>query len=227
MGVVEGMSVIGYVRVSTGEQGSSGAGLEAQRAAIRAECDRRGWELARIEEDVLSGKSMNRPGLQAALDACRSGEVGGVVVAKLDRLSRSVIDFGKLLAEAKRDGWNIAGLDFGLDLTTPAGKLVANVLMSVAEWEREMIGQRTRDALAVKRASGVRLGRPPALPAAVVRRIRSERKRGRTLAAIADGLNMDVVPTAHGGSRWHPGTVKGVVDRAPTRPAKGRLAATP
>src|SRR3979411_1822110 len=105
--MVEGMSVVGYVRVSTGEQGASGAGLEAQRAAIRAECDRRGWELARIEEDVLSGKSMNRPGLQAALEACRSGEVGGVVVAKLDRLSRSVIDFGNLLAEAKRDGWNI------------------------------------------------------------------------------------------------------------------------
>jgi DNA invertase Pin-like site-specific DNA recombinase len=120
----------------------------ATPARIAAVC---GFELARIEQDVLSAKSMNRPGLRAALDACRSGEVAGIVVAKLDRLSKSVIDFGKLLAEANGGGWNIVGLDFGLDLSTPQGKLVANLLMSAAEWEREVIGQRTREGLAAKR----------------------------------------------------------------------------
>src|SRR4051794_9756672 len=110
----EGETVVGYIRVSTAEQGANGAGLDAQRAAIQAECDRRGWNLARIEEDVLSGKNLRRPGLSRALDACRSGEVQGVVVAKLDRLSRSMIDFAGLLDEARKKGFNIAALDLGL-----------------------------------------------------------------------------------------------------------------
>jgi DNA invertase Pin-like site-specific DNA recombinase len=96
-GVGNGEKVIGYVRVSTEEQGASGAGLEAQRSAIESECARRGWELLRVEEDVLSGKSLKRPGLLAALAACGSGAVSGIVVAKLDRLSRSLVDFANLL----------------------------------------------------------------------------------------------------------------------------------
>jgi predicted site-specific integrase-resolvase len=91
------VKVVGYTRVSTEEQGTNGAGLDAQRTAIRAECDRRSWDLVRIHEDVLSGRSMNRPGLQNALAACRGGEAIGLVVAKLDRLSRSIVDFGNLL----------------------------------------------------------------------------------------------------------------------------------
>jgi DNA invertase Pin-like site-specific DNA recombinase len=211
--VGEGQTVIGYVRVSTEDQGATGAGLDAQRGAIVAECARRGWQLARIEEDVLSAKTMKRPGLQAALAACRSGEVGGVVVAKLDRLSRSVIDFGRLLAEARQDGWNIVGLDFGLDLSTPQGKLVAQLLMSVAEWEREIIGQRTREALAVKRAQGVRLGRPRGVTDSVAKRIRAARKRGQPYAQIAARLNRDEVPTGQGGARWHASTVRAVARR--------------
>ncbi len=111
--VGNGGRVIGYVRVSTEEQGSSGAGLDAQRAAIRAECERRGWALVRVEEDVLSARTMNRPGLRSALESCRSGEVDGVVVAKLDRLSRSIVDFGNLLEEARRRGFNVVALDLG------------------------------------------------------------------------------------------------------------------
>ena len=103
VGVGDGEKVIGYVRVSTEEQSVSGAGLEAQRVAIQAECARRGWELAGVEKDVLSGKSL-KPGLQAALESCRSGEVGGIVVAKLDRLSRSLVDFANLLEGRRRKG---------------------------------------------------------------------------------------------------------------------------
>jgi DNA invertase Pin-like site-specific DNA recombinase len=62
--------------------------------AIRNECERRGWVLVRIEEDILSGKNLARPGLQRALEACRGGEVGGIIVGKLDRLSRSIVDSG-------------------------------------------------------------------------------------------------------------------------------------
>ena len=199
--------------MSTEEQGANGAGLEAQRAAISAECERRGWELLRIEEDTLSGKSMKRPGLQAALAACRSGEASGIVVAKLDRLSRSIVDFGHLLEEAKKLGFNVVALDLGLDLSTPQGELVANVIATVAQWERRIIGQRTKEALAVKKQQGVRIGRPPTLPAAVVRRIRRERRKGKTLAAIAEGLNQDGVPTAQGGARWYPATIRTILQR--------------
>lgn len=207
-------TVVGYARVSTDEQGSNGAGLEAQRSAIEAECARRGWRLSRIEEDVLSARTMKRPGLQAALDACRSGEVDGIVVAKLDRLSRSVVQFGHLLDEASKKKFNVVALDLGLDLSTPQGELVANVIASVAQWERKIIGQRTKEALAVKKAQGVRVGRPPTLPTRVVRRMQRERAAGKSLATIADKLNADGVPTAQGGRRWYPATVRYTLRRS-------------
>jgi DNA invertase Pin-like site-specific DNA recombinase len=203
-----GEKVIGYVRVSTDEQGSRGAGLQAQRAAIEAECMRRGWTLLRVERDVLSGRTMRRPGLQRALEACRSGEASGVVVSRLDRLSRSLVDFAGLLGDAQTRGYNVVALDLGVDLSTPSGEFLANVMASAAQWERRIIGQRTRDALAVKRAQGVRLGRPPLLPEALRDRIRAARASGLTLAAIADELNAEGVPTPAGGKRWHPTTVR-------------------
>jgi DNA invertase Pin-like site-specific DNA recombinase len=209
-----GEYVVGYARVSTEEQSSNGVGLEAQRGAIRAECERRGWQLMRIEEDVLSGKTLNRPGLRAALAACRSGEVSGIVVAKLDRLSRSIVDFGHLLEEARKRSFNVVALDLGLDLSTPQGELVANVIASVAQWERRIIGQRTKEALAVKKAQGVRVGRPPMISKTVLNRIKRQRAAGKSLAAIADALNADSVPTAHGGRRWYPATVRYALHRA-------------
>jgi len=123
-----------------------------QRGAIQAECERRGSQLVRIEEDVLSGRNLNRPGLQRALEGCRSGTVSGLVVAKLDRLSRSLIDFAGVLEQARREGWNLVALDLGVDLSTPSGEFLASVMASAAQWERRIIGQRTKDALAVKKA---------------------------------------------------------------------------
>lgn len=143
------MRVVGYVRVSTAEQGRSGLGLAAQRSAIEAECERRGWELTGIEEDAASGRSRKRrPGLARAVGACSRGHADGVVAAKLDRLSRSVIDFAQLVEESSRGGWHVVVLDPSIDLTTPNGRLVAGMLAQVAQWEREMIGLRTREALA-------------------------------------------------------------------------------
>lgn len=210
----EGEPVVGYTRVSTEDQGANGVSLAAQEAAIEAECSRRGWRLLRIEQDTLSAKTVNRPGLQAALDSCRSGEANGIVVAKLDRLSRSIVDFGRLLEEARKKSFNVVALDLGLDLSTPQGELVANVIASVAQWERRIIGQRTREALAVKKSQGVAIGRPPTLPASVVNRIKRQRKAGKTYAAIADTLNRDGVTTAQGGRQWYPATVRAVLQRS-------------
>ena len=88
------MQVLGYVRVSTEEQGNSGAGLAAQRDAIERECAHRGWQLSEIIEDVgYSAKNLRRPGIRSALEQLQAGEAHALVAAKLDRLSRSMLDF--------------------------------------------------------------------------------------------------------------------------------------
>lgn len=202
------LRVVFYLRVSTVEQVDSGAGLEAQEAALRTAATHKGWEVVAVLTDAgVSGKSLTgRPALAEALELVESGRGDVLAVAKLDRLSRSLLDFAGLMARAQAAGWALVALDVDVDTTTPSGRLVANLMASVAEWERETIGARTRDALAAKRAQGVRLGRPRVLPLDVLERIVAERASGRTLRSIADGLTTDGVPTAQGGV-WRPGTV--------------------
>jgi DNA invertase Pin-like site-specific DNA recombinase len=207
----ETSAVVGYVRVSTDEQAVSGLGLAAQRAAIEAECARRGWGLVAIHEDALSGKSLDRPGMAAALAAVESGAASAIVVAKLDRLSRSLSDFAGLMVRARAGRWNLVAVDLGIDLATAAGEFMANVMASAAQWERRIIGQRTKDALAVKRAQGARLGRPQMVPADLVARLRTAHEAGSGWSALARQFNAEGVPTAHGGSRWYPSTVRAVV----------------
>src|SRR6266545_2796578 len=203
------MRVIGYVRVSTEEQGQSGAGIEAQKSAILNEAQRRGWEQVTIIEDVgVSGRDLNRPGIRAALETLERGEASALVVAKLDRLSRSMLDFAGVMEMAQKQGWALVALDVSVDTTTPAGEAMANVMATFAQFERRLIAQRTREALAQKKAQGVRLGRPRQLPQPVRTRIRNRRDAGATLAAIAEELNREQVPTAQGGAQWYPSTVR-------------------
>jgi DNA invertase Pin-like site-specific DNA recombinase len=205
------MRVVGYVRVSSEEQSSSGAGLEAQRRAITAECKRRGWRLVEVIEDAgFSAKDLRRPGIKAALEVLEAGEAKALVAAKLDRLSRSMIDFTALMATATKQGWALVALDCAVDTTTPTGEAMANMLATFAQFERRLISQRTREALAVKKAQGVKLGRPRSLPPRVRTRIRRMRGRGMTLEAIARTLNDEGVPTAQGGKRWYASTVRAV-----------------
>jgi DNA invertase Pin-like site-specific DNA recombinase len=159
---------------------------------------------------------MKRPGLLRALESCRTGDVAGIVVAKLDRLSRSLVDFAGLLADAQKRGYNIVALDLGVDLSTPQGEFLANIMASAAQWERRIIGQRTRDALAAKRERepGWKPGRPEQLPQKVRTRIKRMRTRGMSLSAIAATLNEEGVPTAHGGKQWYPSTVRKLVAEA-------------
>jgi DNA invertase Pin-like site-specific DNA recombinase len=105
-------------------------------------------------------------------------------------------------------------LDLALDTSTPSGALMGNIMASFAEYERQLIGQRTSAALQQKKAQGARLGRPRTLDPAVTRRIVAEQAEGRTLTAIANGLNADAVPTARGGRCWFPSTVAGVLRSA-------------
>ena len=201
------LRVLGYVRVSTSEQASSGAGLDAQRASIASEAERRGWHVEWIEDAGCSARDLRRPGIQDALRRLHDGEADALVIAKLDRLSRSLLDFAAVTAQAQREGWKVVALDLGVDTSTPSGEMLANVLASFAQFERRLIGQRTSEALRAKKAAGVRLGRPPSLPAHVRDRIASARRSGATYSTIAETLNRDGVATAHGAAQWRASTV--------------------
>ena len=212
---------VGYVRVSTEEQGDQGAGIEAQRQAITAACTGRRWELIAIEEDVASGSSFDRrPGLERALRTIHRGEASTLVVAKLDRLSRSVVDAAQLIERARREGWNLVALDLGVDFSTAAGEAMANMTAVFAQLERRLIGERTRAALAVKKAQGVRLGRPPLVAEQLRVRLVAERRAGDGWTMIADRLTAERTPTVHGGRRWYPATVCAVVLAAEPRLAR-------
>jgi hypothetical protein len=150
-------------------------------------------------------------GLKAALTALDGRVATALVVATLDRLSRSLLDFAALMERGRRSGWALLALDLGGDTTTPSGEMMANVLAVFAQFERRLIGQRTREALAVKRSQGIRLGRPRTVPQETVVRIRRRRANGEPLASIAAALNREGRPTAHGGRRWYVSTVQAVL----------------
>jgi len=199
---------LAYVRVSTVDQAENGASLEAQRATLTAEADRRGWDVEVIADEGLSAKSLNRPGLQAALARLDAGEADHLLAVRLDRVSRSVADFAGLVDRSHRRGWGLALLSPNIDTTDPAGRFTSNVLASAAQYERELIGARTREGMAQRAAEGVKMGRPRAIPADVLTRIRAAREAGASLRKIADDLTAAGVPTAQGGRRWYASTVR-------------------
>ena len=205
--------MVTYLRVSTSEQSLSGLGIEAQRATVVGYAQRKGLTiLDEFRDEGISAKSLRgRPGALHALEAVRSGKAAGLLVAKMDRLSRSVVDGASLMEQAAREGWTLHFADLDIDTSTPAGEMAANIIISGSQYERRLISQRTRDALAAKRARGERLGAAPALPPDVSRRVIAERREGRTFQAIADGLMADNIPTARGKSRWYPATISAVV----------------
>ena len=208
-------TVVAYVRVSTDEQAASGAELDAQRIAIEAEAQRRGWTVVgwHADEGISGGKGVeHRPGLAAAIEAVESGRAAGLLAAKLDRVSRSVLDTASLMEQARRGGWELVTCDLAIDTSTPAGEATASMMAVFSQLERRLISQRTREALAVKKAQGVRFGRPSALPREVVARIVAAKAGGASLRTIAAELTTDVVPTAQGGAKWHASTVKAVLD---------------
>lgn len=211
------MKVIGYVRRSVAENGD-GHSLDAQEAAIRAEVERRAWTLVKvIPDDGYSGRDTHRPGLMEALELVVTGEAEGVVAAKLDRISRSVIDFGTLLEWFRDAGAALVALDVGVDTSTVGGRLICNVMASVAEWERETIAARTRDGLKVAAAKGKMR---PAVDGELAGRIRSMREARATYQQIADALNAEGVPTLRGAAKWQVSSVRGAAGY--TRPTKRR-----
>lgn len=166
------MRVVGYVRVSTEEQGASGLSLEAQAKKLKAYAVAMELELIEVISDTASAKTLTRPGLQSALEALSTGRAEGLLVAKLDRLTRSVRDLAELVeryfSESKSSRkkaiqpvFHLLSVGDSINTRTASGRMVLNILASISEWEREAIVERTRDALSVKRAKGERLGAIP------------------------------------------------------------------
>jgi DNA invertase Pin-like site-specific DNA recombinase len=193
--------------VSTAEQADSGSGLAAQDTAIEAACSRRNLELVETFTDVASGVKADRPGLTEALGHVGPGGAGVLVVAKQDRITRSLFQLSDLLDQAERGGWALVIADTDLDTRTTNGKLVAGVMGSIAEWERSRIAERTREGLAEKRQAGVRLGRPRTIGADVRARVVELRAEGLSWAAIAAALDVEGWQTTKAG-RWHPTQVR-------------------
>jgi len=196
------MKAIAYTRLSKGERGA--LGLEAQRRLIEQECGRRGWQPDVRVEIQSAARAANRAVLQQALRELERGDA--LVVAKLDRLARSVGDFCELAKRGEREGWALVVLDPALDMTTPMGMAFAQMLAVFAELERKMIGQRISAALRVKMEAGWQPYRcPPKIPMTVRRRIARMHGDGLSQRQIADTLNAEGVLAL--GERWHRGTV--------------------
>lgn len=203
---------IGYVRVSTEEQARSALGLEAQERAIRLAAEQRGWELVGVITDAgISGSKKDRPGLQSALQRMRRKEAQFLVVAKLDRLSRSIRDGADVIDQASRQGWALVDLGSGVDMSTPAGEMVAGVLLSAAQYERRLIGVRTKEGLASAKSRGMALGKPTTYPDELLVRIHDMHRDGLSLRQIAEALSAARVTTAKGGS-WYASSVRSVLN---------------
>jgi site-specific DNA recombinase len=217
--------VIGYIRVSTDKQAESGLSMEAQAEKVRSYCALYDLDLITIIEDSgASAKNLNRTGINTLKAMVAAGEVDGVVVAKLDRLTRNMKDLHTLL----EDVFSVVELHSvaeKVDTSSAAGRLVLNVLMSVAAWEREAIGERTSAALQAKKARGEALGTAPygkkwedgALvnnpeEMEVLALIRELRCTGLTFRALAAELEARGVINRKGRAVWSLSALKAICD---------------
>lgn len=226
------MITLGYVRVSTDDQAREGVSLEAQEARIRAFCAAKGWQLARVISDAgRSAKDLHRPGLQEILAALSRRQRGfdGLVVVKLDRLTRSVKDLATLMEAFRRARVGFTAIQESVDTTSATGELFYNIVASISQWERRVIGERTAAALAHRRTQGRRVSRFPPygfrlapggrlLPEpreqATLARISRLRAAGLSLRAISRALASQGI-LARNGKPFAPSTLLGLVRHRP------------
>jgi site-specific DNA recombinase len=218
------MIAIGYVRCSTQEQADSGLGMDAQSERIRAYCTLRGLTLHDIVSDpgVSGGRPLaSRTGGRRLIATIRKRKAAAVVMLKLDRMFRNAGDCLTTVEEWERQGVSLHVIDLGgnaIDTTSAAGRFMLVVLAGAAEMERNLTRERTRSAMAVKRANGQLIGAVPygynladdgrsLTPnldeQTVIREIQAFRDIGKTLSAIAETLTTTGIPTKTGRSkRW-------------------------
>jgi site-specific DNA recombinase len=230
---------VGYIRVSTQDQASEGVSLDAQETRIVAWCKSQGWDPSIFADCGLSGgRADNRPGLQQALEAVESAGSGVLVVYSLSRLARSVRDTLALAERLQKAGCDLVSLTEGIDTTTATGTMVFRLLAVLAEFERDLTAERTKGALAVKKANGEsygevpygyrRVGEPkrgrkdapsPTLEPdpsqqKVIVHICSAREKGWSWQTIANDLNgHPKYEAGPKGGKWHARTVQRIYER--------------
>lgn len=224
------LRVIGYCRVSSAEQRDEGVSLAAQEARIRAFCGLHTLDLIGVEVDAgISGKSLARPGLESALRRLDAGEADGLVIAKLDRVTRSVSDWDTLIRsyfgpDGTKQLFSVAD---SIDTRSASGRMILNIMACIAQWEREAIVERTRDALRHKRDLGQRIGRVPYGSAladdgrtlipddaerVVIGMIRDMRDSGWGARAIARDLDARGIPSRTG-RPWQASSIRSILAR--------------
>jgi len=203
--------IVGYTRVSTEEQAAEGVSLASQRTKIEAYGTVKDWQLTEVIEDAgVSARSLNRPGIARLIEMVERGEVQTVIVYKLDRLTRSVADLDRLVKLFDKKGVALVSLQESLDATTATGRLMMNLLASVSQWEREVVGERTHDAMQHLKAEGKVYSRPRFTDQSTIIWLRQERAAGRSYNELAQELNHRGIPTARGGT-WASATVLSVL----------------
>ncbi len=221
------MRTIGYIRVSTEEQAREGISLENQRVKIQAYCDLNDLELVDILEDAgKSGKDLNREGLQELLEKMKRRDIEALVVYKLDRLSRRVIDTLRLMELIEKHRVAFHSITEKVDTRTAMGKFFLNMMASLNQMERDLISERTKDALHLKIVRNERAGQIPygwrlapdgktllenEKEQQTISVIKELRGKGRSLRAICRELEKKGYECA--GLAWHPQTVNNILGR--------------
>ena len=205
-GLQPGEAVIGYTTVAAK---ADRAGADGAVHEIEAACEHADWQLAEVVTDRESGRGLERPGLAYAMQQIAEGHARGLVVSDLRRVSRSIVDLGRLMQWFRDADAALIALDLDLDTSTPTGHDVAATLITLGDWESERIARRTRSGLAEVRAAGRPAGRPAVGDQPdLADRITAMRAAGMTLQAIANQLNNEGVPTMRGGVMWRPSSVQ-------------------
>jgi DNA invertase Pin-like site-specific DNA recombinase len=221
------MAAIGYVRVSTEKQVEKGFSLEVQVEKVRAMAVVNGVELSEVIVDSgESAKNLDRPGMARLLDMVNRKAVDRVIVAKLDRLTRSVKDLASLLELFEKRKVALVSVAESLDTQSAAGRLVLNIMCSVSAWEREAIGERTAAVLQHKKREhqafnhtpyGFRRDGAQLLPVQteqdVIRGMFAAKAAGQSFRAIAAALNVRGVGTKTG-SQWRAGTIHHILNNS-------------
>lgn len=208
---------IGYVRVSTEEQGANGASLDAQKRALTTEAAHRGWSIDLVGE-TISTRRRARPAFDRALEQLDAGEYSVLIVARLDRAWRSLGHFAETLDRSDKHGWQLVLMDPAVDTQTPFGRAMAGVAAVFAELEKALISQRTKEGMAQKKLDGSwKNGRGPGrsglqlVSDEAIRFIK--RNRGtRTQREIAEDLELLEIPAPYS-AHWSQQAVSRVIAR--------------
>jgi site-specific DNA recombinase len=218
------IKAIGYIRVSTDEQAKEGVSLENQEQKIRDYCKLKDFEIIEIIQDAgISAKNLRRPGAQKVLEMAQEKIIDAVVVYKLDRMFRSTVD--ALETTKQFDKWNVSfhSIEETIDTKSAMGKFFFTLTAALAEMEREIIGERTKDVLQRKKANGEVYGHVPFgfkkfkgkllnndAEQKIVQTVLGMRQKGLNYSMISKELNQMGFKTKKG-NQWYPQTVKNVI----------------